>query len=202
MKLYFNPASPFARKVAVVLAETGQSGAVEIVNVAGHPTDSGTMPLSQNPLGKLPTLVRDDGPAIYDSRVICRYLNDIGKGHLYPTSPRQWETLTLEATGDGIMDAAILMVYETRSRPEDKHDPAWVEGQWAKVTRALDALEERWMAHLAGPLDIGIISVACALGYLDFRQPGQDWRATRPALAAWFAAIGARDSFADTAPQA
>lgn len=202
MKLYFNPASPYARKVVVVLAETGQTDAVEIVPVAGHPTDPGTMPITHNPLGKLPTLERGEGPALYDSRVICRYLNDTGRGALYPTTPRLWDSLTLEATGDGIMDAAILMIYEKRSRPEDKQDPAWIEAQWAKVTRALDTLEELWMAHLAGPLDIGVISVVCALGYLDFRHPDRNWRATRPALADWYARTIARDSLAETAPQA
>ncbi|MDZ4136270.1 MAG: glutathione S-transferase, partial [Paracoccaceae bacterium] len=111
-------------------------------------------------------------------------------------------TLTLEATADGITDAAILMVYETRVRPEDKRFDPWVQGQWAKIARALDALESRWMSHLHGPLDIGQIALACGLGYLDFRHGTRDWRAGRPTLAAWEAKFAQRDSMKATAPPA
>jgi glutathione S-transferase len=158
------------------------------------------MPVGRNPLGKIPVLERPDGPALYDSRVICRYLDDISGGRLYPAKPRLWETLTLEATGHGITEAAVLMVYEARVRPEDRRFPEWVEGQWAKVARALDAIEARWMAHLAGPLDMGQIAVGCALGYLDFRHEARGWRAGRPALAAWFEAFDGRPAMAATRP--
>ncbi len=201
MKLYHADASPFVRKVMVCLHETDQMGAVTLVPATGHPTNVGTMPVAQNPLGKLPTLERDDGPALYDSRVICRYLSDLAGGALYPAAPRLYETLTLEATADGIMDAAVLMVYEFRARPEDKQDPVWVEAQWSKVARALDALESRWMGYLAGPLDAGLIATGCALGYLDFRQPDRDWRSPRPALATWYKNFSARDSMTATAPK-
>lgn len=202
MKLYFNPASPFVRKVHIALLETGLVEHVELVSVLGHPTDVGSLPITQNPLGKIPALERADGPAIYDSRVICQYISDMADGALYPEKPRLWETMTLEATGDGLMDAAILMVYETRSRAEDKRDPAWVEAQWSKIERTLDALEARWMSHLAGPLDMGQISVACALGYLDFRHPDRDWRGPRAALSNWYAKIAETPSMAQTKPDA
>lgn len=202
MKLYHSPTSPYARKVTVLLMETGQAGDVTLVATAGTPVDTGTMPLAQNPLGKIPALERPDGPALYDSRVICRYLDDRAGGRLYPAAPRLWETLTLEATADGILDAAILMVYEWRVRPEDRRFDPWVEGQWGKIARALDTIEARWMGHLAGPLDIGQIAVGCALGYLDFRHGARDWRAGRPALAAWAAAFAARPSMAATVPPA
>ena len=201
MRLYSNPASPFVRKVRIFLIEAGMADKVEVVGAAGHPTDPGTMPVAQNPLSKLPTLERDDGPALYDSRVICRYIDEISGCGLYPAAPRLWETLTLEATGDGIMDAAVLMIYEVRSRAEDKRDEDWVEAQWGKVTRALDALEGRWMAHLQGPLDAGQISVGCALSYLDFRHGNRDWRAGRPELAAWHAGFSERQSMAATMPE-
>jgi glutathione S-transferase len=149
-----------------------------------------------NPLGKIPTLERAGGPALYDSRVICRYLDDLAGGRLYPEKPRLWETLTLEATAHGVAEAAVLMVYEERLRPEEARSEAWVEGQWAKVARALDALEARWMSHLAGPLDMGQIATGCALGYLDFRHGRRDWRAGRPALAAWEAKFAARPAMA------
>ena len=98
------------------------------------------------------------------------------------------------------MDAAILMVYESRSRPEEMHYAPWVEGQWSKVTRALDALEARWMSHLHGPLDMGLIATACALAYLDFRHGDRDWRTGRPSLAAWFEKFAERESFQATKP--
>lgn len=200
MELYHAAASPFVRKVMICLAETGQTDAVTLVPAGGSPIDPGSMPLAHNPLGKIPALSRDDGPALYDSRVICRYIDHLSGGKLYPEAPRLWETLTLEATADGIMDAAILMIYETRCRAADKQDPAWVEAQWAKVARALDTIEERWMPYLAGPFDAGHIAVVSALGYLDFRQPARDWRALRPALAAWAETALARDTVAATAP--
>lgn len=202
MKLYHSPTSPYVRKVLVLMAETGQSDAVELVPATGTPVDPGSMPLAQNPLGKIPALERPEGPALYDSRVICRYLDDRAGGRMYPPAPRLWDSLTLEATADGILDAAILMVYEWRVRPEDKrHDP-WVEGQWTKVARALDTIEARWMSHLNGPLDIGQIAVGCALGYLDFRHDARDWRNGRPALAAWEKAFATRPSMAATVPPA
>ncbi len=202
MRLYSAETSPYARKLRILLLETGQSNDVEIVSAYGTPIDPQTMPVAQNPLGKLPALERSDGPAIYDSRVICRYLDARAGGRLYPEGNRLWETLTLEATADGILDAAILMVYEVRVRPEDKRLPEWVEGQWSKITRAIEAIENRWMSHLKGPLDMGQIAVACALGYIDFRHPSRDWRAGNPALAAWFVEFSKRESFANTLPPA
>ncbi len=200
MRLYHSPTSPYVRKVMVLLAETDQTDAVTLVPAGGNPVDPGTLPLAQNPLGKIPCLERDDGPSLYDSRVICRYLDDRAGGRLYPAAPRLWQTLTLEATADGIMDAAILMVYEARLRPEERRHPDWVEGQWAKVARALDALEDRWLSHLCGPLDMGQIAVGCALGYLDLRHPSRAWRSGREGLAAWAGRFGARASMAATAP--
>ena len=152
---------------------------LEIFVRGGTPLLIDNMPVEQNPLGKIPALERAGGPAIYDSRVITRYIAAQGAGNLYPEA-RIWEVLTLEATADGIMEAAVLMVYEGRVRPEDKQYPEWIEAQWLKVSRSLDALEERWMSHLAGPLDAAQIAVGCALPYLDFRHGDRDWRAGRP----------------------
>ena len=200
MKLYQNPASPFVRKVRVVLAETGMEDKVALEEVTITPVSPGEAVPAKNPLGKIPALERETGATIYDSRVICRYLDDLATAGLYPAPPRLWETLTLEATADGIMDAAVLMVYEGRVRPEEFHYEPWVEAQWAKVTRALDAIEGRWMSHLQGPFDIAQIAVGTALGYLDFRHEGRDWRGARPALAAWNAAFQERPSMQATRP--
>ncbi|MBP7000625.1 glutathione S-transferase [Amaricoccus sp.] len=202
MRLHQGPTSPFARMVMVTLHETGLLDRAEIVTAQGTPLDPGTIPVAQNPLGKIPTLERPDGPALYDSRVICRYLDDLAGGRLYPPPPRLWETLTLEATGHGVAEAALAMVYEGRVRPQEARSDLWVEGQWSKIARALDAIEARWMSHLAGPLDLGQIAVGCALGYLDLRLDDRAWRRGRPALDAWAARFLARPSMLATRPVA
>lgn len=201
MRLHYSPSSPFVRKCLVVAHETGQVEAIEIVPAATNPlAGPDATPVQSNPLGKIPTLERPDGPSIFDSPVICRYLNDKASGTLYPAGERLWAALTLESLADGILDAALLMVLEYRFRPEANCYEPWVEGQWAKVSRGLDALEELWMSHLAGPLDIGQIATGCALGYLDFRHGSRDWRAGRPQLAHWFTAFDSRASMAATRP--
>ena len=200
MRLYHSPTTPFGRKVMVLLVETGQAGDVEVVSTSGTPIDPGTQPLDVNPLGKIPALALDDGTALYDSRVICRYLDDRARAGLYPESPRLWRTLTLEATADGILEAAVLMVYEGRLRPEEIRFAPWVEGQWAKIARALDLMESRWQDHLSGPLDMGQIALGCALSYLDFRHAARNWRQGHPRLAEWHAGLAARDSMKATEP--
>ena len=201
MQLIDSAPSPFCRKVRVLLHETGLIADVEIVPVTNSPLVPDETNKAQNPLGKIPTLIRADGPAIYDSRVICRYLDALAGAGLYPES-RIWETLTLEATADGILDAAVIMVYEGRFRDEPLRSHAWLEAQWGKVGRALDAIEARWMSHLHGKLDMGQIAVACALGYLDLRHGDRDWRASHPSLAAWYQTFAKRPSMEATVPPA
>ena len=202
MKLYHAPLSPFVRKVMVLLHEAKATDRVTLVSAVGHPLDPGTMPVDRNPLGKIPALERPDGPTLYDSRVITRYLDDLLDARLYPAAPHLWDTLTIEATGDGIAEAAVLMRYEAHVRPEPTRSSDWIEGQWQKIARALTALEERWMSHLNGPLDMGQIAVGCALGYLDLRHGERNWRADHPALAAWSAGFAARPAMLATAPAA
>lgn len=201
MRLHYSPASPYARKCLVVLHETGQFDAAEVVPAATNALARET-PVAANPLGKVPVLERADGPALYDSRVICRYLNDRAGARLYPAAPLLWDSLVLEATADGILDAALLMVYELRLRPQDRQWPDWIEGQWHKITRALDRCEQDWAGHLEGPLDIGQIALGCALGYLDLRHDARQWRAGRPQLARWFAGFAARPGMVASAPPA
>jgi glutathione S-transferase len=200
LRLYHSAGSPFVRKVMVVLHETGLVGEVELVVASGNPLAPGSMPVERNPLGKVPTLERPNGPALYDSRVIVRYLDDLAGGRLYPTKPRLWDTLTLEAAADGMMDAAVAMRYQSTLLPPEQQSPEWLKALWLKVSRALDALEARWISHLAGPLDAGQIAVACALGYLDFRHADRGWRGGRPALAAWHARFSERPSMLATQP--
>jgi glutathione S-transferase len=198
LQLYYSPASPFVRKVCVLLHEAGKADAVEMIPPLENPADTSHVE-GANPLGKIPTLVRPDGPALYDSRVICRYLNDLYKLGLYPET-RLWDVLTLEATADGILDSAVTMVYEGRFRPEEKVHQPWLDRHWGKVSRALNAVEARWMSHLTGKLTVGQIGMGCALGYLDFRHEDRNWREGREALAGWYAEFSARPSMAETAP--
>ncbi|MCK0140027.1 glutathione S-transferase [Aliiroseovarius sp. F47248L] len=199
MQLITSPASPFARKARMVIIETGQQDDVELVEVISSPTDPNPQLTAANPMSKIPALIRSDGPTLYDSRVVTRYLDARTGGALYPEN-RIWDVLVLESTGDAIMDAGVLMVYENRCRPEDMQFGGWMDAQWGKIEGALDALNTRWMSHLSGPLDMGQISVACALGYLDFRHAEREWRKTRDALDDWFAVFSARDSFQATKP--
>ena len=199
MHLYHSPASPFARKVLVTLHETGQANDVTLIEAAQTPLSPDSAVAAQNPLGKIPTLSRPDGPSLYDSRVICRYLDHRAGGRLYPER-RIWDVLTIEANADGILDAAVLMIYEARCRPEENRSADWVEAQWSKVARALDALENRWISHLSGPVDMGQIATGAALGYLDFRHGARDWRPGRNALAAWYDRFAARPSMTRTRP--
>lgn len=202
MKLYYAPTSPYVRKVMILLEETGQRDDVELVNVATTPVAADPALLAKNPLAKVPALERPDGPTLFDSRVITAYLDDRAGGKLYPTGARRWDTLTLEATADGILDAALLMTYETRLRPEEKRMPEWVEGQWDKIERSVAALNTRWMSHLQGPLDMGQIAVGCALAYVDFRHGARNWRKSNDGLAAWFEAFESRPWMMSTVPPA
>lgn len=191
-------ASPFVRKVRVLLAEAGIED-VPYVEVTASPLGGEDRINTANPLGKIPALIRADGPAIYDSRVITRFLDAHARAGFYPEA-RLWEVLTLEATADGIMDAAVGIIYEKRHRPEEMWFHPWLDGQWTKIMRALDAVEWKWMSHLAGPLDMGQIGVACALGYLDLRHGDKHWRDGRPALADWYTQFAKRPSMKDTVP--
>jgi glutathione S-transferase len=202
MKLFHAPASPFVRKVMVLLHEAGATDRVTLVPVSGTPLDPGTLPVDRNPLGKIPALERPEGPTLYDSRVITRYLDDILRARLYPAAPHLWDTLVIEATGDGIAEAAVLMRYEMHVRPEPFRSPDWADAQWGKIARATAALEERWLSHLSGPTDMGQVAVGCALGYLDFRHADRPWRDQHPALAAWYDRFAERPAMRATAPKA
>ena len=199
MKLLMSPASPFVRKVLVLLHETKQIDDVVMQSVQAGIGNTEAALKAANPVGKIPALVRDEGPTLYDSRVICRFLDARAGAGLYPENG--WDSLVLESTADALMDAAVLMVYEARFRPEEKQSAEWVENQWIKVEGALDALNSRWLSHLEAPLDIGHIAVASALGYVDFRHDARNWRVGRDGLANWFERFSDRDSMRATVPQ-
>lgn len=203
MKLLYAGPSPFVRKVMVILEEAGATGSIELVDGFGSPVDPNPVVTGTNPIGKVPCLILDDGTALYDSRVICRYLDHHHNAGLYPSGDAQWRTLCLEAHADGMLDAGILCVYELRCREENERSEAWREGQRQKIARGLDALESDWLTHLNGALDIGQIAIACALGYLDFRSEmggWPDWRDGHPGLAKWGDAFMQRPSMVATKP--
>ena len=199
MQLLMSGMSPFVRKARVVVRELGLTDQITEVPISTTALSSDPTIVAANPIGKIPALVRDDGPAIYDSRVITRFLNDHAGGSLYPES-RIWEILTLEATADAIMEAAVAMAYEVRLRPENERSTDWIEAQWAKANRGIAAVNNKWMSHLNGPLNIGQIAVACALSYVDLRHDARGWRTGNKALADWHAAFSQRDSMIATAP--
>lgn len=200
MQLIYAAASPFARKVRVLAAETGLLERIELLDTAVLPTTLNERVNALNPLGKIPVLLSDDGEALYDSRVICEYLDTLHQGaKLLPDGAARWQVLRLAALADGLMDAALLARYERAARPAELQWSAWLEGQLGKIQRALAELE-RQVGQLQGPLDLAQIGVACALGYLDFRFADLDWRAAHPGLAAFQQAFALRASMQASAP--
>ena len=197
MKLLVSPASPFVRKARVLVREANLVGRVEEVVVATTPMASDPNVIAANPAGKIPALIREDGPALYDSRVICQYLASLADRDFYQQS-RRWDILTLEATADAIMDAAVSMTYETRFRPEAHQSSDWIEAQWSKADRCVAAINRQWISHLSGPVHIGQITVSCALSYLDLRHNNRGWRIGKEALAAWHDKFAARESMLET----
>ena len=201
MKLYAPTPSPSVRKVRVLARETGLAARIEEIPAAVSPIAPDERVTRANPLGKVPALILDDGTALYDSPVICEYLDGLHSGRRLfpPAGPARWAALRQQAEGDGLLDAAVLTRYELVLRPEPLRWPEWVAGQKAKVAAVLDDLE-RDAASLAGELTIGGITIACALGYLDFRFADDAWRTGRPRLAAWFAEVSMRESLRATMP--
>lgn len=177
-----SPASPFGRKVKMSMHLLGLASKVR-VDIADtlDPDDSLR---KQNPLGKIPALLLENGNVIYDSHVICEYFDFLaGGGKIIPAGARRFDVLTLHALADGIMEAALLKVYENRFREPETHNAKWVAHQDGKIQRGLAALESDPPVIDALP-NLGVISVACALGYLDLRFNG-GWRADYPRLVAW-----------------
>ena len=203
MKLFFNHASPFVRKVRVFARETGLDGKIEEVTTMVSPVQENADLAQANPLKKIPALVLDDGTTVFDSPVICEYLDSVHTGRkLFPASgPARWAALKLQATGDGILDAGVLCRYEMAIRPKEFQWAGWIAGQKTKWNGGLDLLEKE-AGTLDGEPTIGGITVACALGWLDFRYGDDEWRKGRPKLAGWFEKFSARPSMQATMPKA
>lgn len=201
IQLYWGAASPFVRKVMVCAHELGLADRIETLPSAAHPVERDARIQAFNPLAKVPAARLDTGETLYDSRVICEYLDHLGGGGLFPApGPARWTALRRQALADGMLDAALLARYETLARPEPQQWPLWREKQLEKTADALNAMA----ADLPDPdcADIGAISVACALGWLIFRFPELDWQTGRPALAAWHDAFESRPAMQATRPSA
>lgn len=201
MKLRHSPTSPYVRKVCVTAIELGLMDKIE--KIATNMQDPQCDIATDNPLGKVPALLLDGGGVLFDSPVICEYLDSAaGGGRLFPAAgDARWGALRQQALADGIMDAAILRMIERMRRPEELRWDGWMAHQKDKVGRAVDALD-REAADLNGALTIGQIAVACALGYLDFRFGDEDWRPGHPRLAGWYEGFAARPSMQETRPPA
>jgi len=200
MKLFYSPTSPYVRKVVVCAEEAGLAAAIERVAATVTPVTESPEVAAANPLAKVPTLVLDDGTALFDSRVIVEYLDHLSGGRLLPPAgPERWRALRDQAAADGMTDAALMVRYERALRPEALRWAEWDAAQLGKVRRALDDLEGQFQPS-AGQPHAGDIAVACALGYLDFRFPELDWRKDHPRLTAFDAVMATRPAMAASAP--
>ena len=200
MQLLASLTSPFVRQVRLVTAIKGLSDRVSLRLVDTNPPGNAEL-MAENPLGKIPVLVLDDGTRLYDSRVIAEYLDGLAaQPRLFPTdASARCRMLTRVALADGIKDAAVLVFYESRLRPEAARSSDWVARQQAKIDAALAYLEANLDDGHATP-DYADVSLAAALGYLDFRQEGR-WRATHPRLVGWLDRFAAAvPAFAGTVP--
>lgn len=202
MKLFYSGASPYVRKCMVVAYEVGLAARIEHLAAAAHPVNRDQNIVRNNPLGKVPTLIADDGTVLYDSRVICEYLDDLGGGKLFPkTGAQRWQVLTEQSLGDGILDAALLARYEGAMRPEALRWADWTAGQLDKIQCGLAAIDAT-ADTLADRVDIGTITLACVLGYLDLRFADLAWRVKYTRAAAWFERFNARAAMQATLPRA
>jgi len=196
MRLYYSQTSPYARKIRMVITEKSLENKIE--QTLCNPFDDPEQLRIGNPLGKVPTLILEDETALYDSRVIADYL-DAQSPHpalIPPSGPKRWEVLRQQALGDGIIDAAVALVMETR-RPDTQQSTHWKTRWQSAIDRALLAMEPD-SAGFDETLDLGQISFGCALGYLDFRLPSIDWRASAPNTANWYAGFAKRPSMKAT----
>jgi glutathione S-transferase len=198
MQLFYSVTSPYARKVRVMAMEKGLAEGIELVHCNPHVPDKRL--LDVNPMSRIPTLVREGGIPLFDSPVICEWLDGLGVGPaLIPRAGEgRWVVLRGQALADGMMDDAVIVVLE-RKRPESQQSPEQIEARVAALQRCADLMESAVMAF-PGDLSLAHIAAGCALGYLDFRLPELDWRGDRTRLAEWFEAFSGRPSMAATRP--
>ena len=195
MKLYGGASSPYVRKCRVAARELGIADRIEEAPMPTYGADPDTPLAGMNPAVRVPTLEMDNGEFLYDSRIILRYLNEVGGGGLYPAG--DWAMQRRESQAEGLIDAALLIRGEV-TRPEEFKYRGFIDLQSKKINNALDALEQ--VVGQLGGIDAAAIGTGCALGYLDFRFADWGWRDGHPDLAKWFQAFNARPSMQDTIP--
>jgi glutathione S-transferase len=194
MKIFFSATSPYVRKCLVAAHELGLGDRIALLPSNANPVQRDRDLIALNPLGKVPTFIADDGQVLYDSRVICEYLDDLAGGKLFGQGPSRWAALTLQALGDGMLDGALLARYEDVARPEALRWPDWRAGQLEKAETSLAHLEAHPELLAPDRVDIGTLSVACALWYLDLRFADFGWRNRHAGVARWYAAFAQRPS--------
>ena len=199
MQLFFSPTSPYARKVLVAARETGLDSRIELIAI--NPWDSASGIGQKNPLAKVPVLILQDDTELFDSPVICEYLNSLlaDSGLIHASRPERWHVLRRQALADGMMDAAVLIFLETNRRPQGERSRWWLDLQLQTLRDSVAALESQ-VPTFTEPPDIGQIAVGCALGYLDFRITDLDWRGGAPRLSSWFQRFSQRPSMQTSAP--
>ncbi|HEX2581896.1 MAG TPA: glutathione S-transferase N-terminal domain-containing protein [Dongiaceae bacterium] len=200
LKLRYSTTSPYVRKVSVVAIEIGMKDRIEYVATSVADPHSGLA--KDNPLNKIPALILEDGQSLLDSRVICEYLDTLYGGSRFhpPSGEKRWWALKKQALGDGVLDAAVLRVMETR-RPENLRSSDWDKRQSLKITQSLATFEDAAARGHLADWDIGSLTLVSALDYLDFRFPNEKWRDRSPALAKWHRAIGDRPALKETLPR-
>ena len=199
MRLFYAPPSAYSRKVRIVAFEKNLRADIE--EVLCNPYENPALLLQANALGKIPALQLENGVTLYDSPVICEYLDSLNdRPRLIPeTGAARWDVLRAQALADGLLDAAVLIAQEKR-RPATEQSPDAIARRNAVIDRALEAMV-RDLSTLPGAINLGRIACACALAYLDFRQPERNWRAAFPALATWYAHFSERPSMRATEPE-
>lgn len=201
MLLYHTPTSPYVRKVLVFAHEVGLAGRIETTFLRPSPLQPDARLSRDNPLSKIPALVRDDGSVLYDSAVICEYLDSLHAGHplFPPAGEARWQALRVAALCDGILDAGVAVFYEQHQRPPEIQWGTWVNGQVQKALQGLDALEND-AASFGPEVHIGQVCAAATIGWLEFRNVLGDIRSGRPALFTWFDTFRQRPSMQATEP--
>ena len=198
MKLHWSPRSPYVRKVMICAHELDLLPQLQLVRSVAAMLVPHLGLMQDNPLSKIPTLVLDDGSALFDSVVICEYFNALAGGPLFPPGgAAKWQALRWHAFGDGLLDVLILWRNE---REREAPLPALVSAFELKTDMSLKQLDTEARALTDAPLSIGHVALACALGYLDFRFGSLGWRARAPLLAAWYGEACARPSLRATEP--
>ncbi len=202
MKLFYSPASPYVRKVLVTAWERDVHDKIELLPISTHPLHPDPELLAVNPTGQLPCALTPSGAALFDSRVITQYVDQLTTGgeSVYSGTDR-FAILTLEALADAMLDASLLCYAENVWRPKELYWHQWHCSHMQKINSGLYDLEYKWLRHLDSPhFHAGAIAIACLLGYLDYHFPHKDWRTYHPKLAAWFTHISERPSLQRTLP--